>query len=100
MSNQEQIKHPVLTTEIKLQVFAAKFYQGMFWEPKKGDYYTTTRADLELYQVVDVDERFVYTKYTYDVESKNISKWEKDKFLTHGFGTRRMWIPDYLIKKP
>lgn len=87
-----------ITPEIKLEAFAAKFYQGMIWEPKKGDYYTTTRADLEVYQIVDVDDKYVYTKYDYDVESSNISKWEKDKFLSEGFGTRRMWIPEYLLR--
>ena len=89
-------KHPVLTAEMKLEAFAVKYYIGLQWEPKKGDYYTTTRADLELYQVSDIDEDFVYTIYT-DREC-DVQKWDKDKFTTQDFGIRRMWIPDYLIK--
>lgn len=97
MSKQEQLKHPVLTAEMKLEAFAVKYYNGLQWNPKKGDYYTTTRADLELYQVHDIDEDFVYTIYT-DRECE-VQRWDKDKFTTQDFGIRRMWIPDYLIKK-
>ncbi|MGJ1414060.1 hypothetical protein [Sphingobacterium multivorum] len=88
--------YPKLTAEAKLQAFHSKFYQGVEWEPKKGDYYTTTRADLELYQVVDVDNEFVYTTYLY--ENSPISKWDKDKFTTEDFGIKRMFVPDYLLK--
>ena len=88
--------YPKLTAEAKLQAFQSKFYQGVEWEPKKGDYYTTTRADLELYQVVDVDDEFVYTTYLY--EDSPISKWDKNKFTTEDFGIKRMFVPDYLLK--
>lgn len=88
--------YPKLTVEAKLQAFAYKFYQGVEWEPKKGDYYTTTRSDLELYQVVDIDDNYVYT--TYLREDSPIDKWAKEGFTTEGFGDRRMHIPHYLLK--
>lgn len=94
----QEFKSIELTPEMKLQCFQFKYYNGLEWIPKKGDFYTTTRADLEVYQVVDVDEEFIYTKYTSELSSGEISKWDKDKFLTEGFGDRRMWIPDFLIK--
>ncbi|MGJ1362916.1 hypothetical protein ACR79B_20610 [Sphingobacterium spiritivorum] len=88
--------YPKLTAEAKLQAFQSKFYQGVEWDPKKGDYYTTTRSDLELYQVVDVDDNYVYTSYLH--EGSPIDKWPKDGFTTEGFGDRRMYVPDNLLK--
>lgn len=88
--------YPKLTAEAKLQAFQSKYYQGVEWEPKKGDYYTTTRADLELYKIVEIDEKYVYT--TYMREDSPIDKWPKEGFTTEGFGDRRMHVPDYLFK--
>lgn len=87
---------PKLTHEIKLAAMAAKFYDGLTWNPKAGDYYTTSRNDLELYQVVDVTDTEVITKYV-NPSSDNTSAWQKDRFTTEDFGPRRVWIPDYLV---
>lgn len=87
-----------LTPEIKLQALEMKYYSGIHWEPKKGDYYTTSRADLELYQVVDVDDEFVYTSYL-PVNLDNISKWRKDEFTSKDFGLRRVHVHEVLINE-
>lgn len=84
-----------LTENQKLHALAYKYYQGGKWEPKKGDYYTTSRADLELYQVVDVTETKVLTRYL--VGSDTTSEWDKDGFLTEGFGVNRVWVPHFIF---
>lgn len=84
-----------LTPYQKMMAFEAKFYQGMKWIAAKGHYYTTTRNDLQLYQVVDVDDQFVYTIYCGFPD--NVSKWPVNEFTTHGFGPCRMWVPDYIL---
>lgn len=89
--------NPKLTAEVKLQDFEVRFYQYIKWQPKKGDYYTTTRSDLELYQVIDIDDEFIYTKYCDKERGDSVSKWEKEKFTTEGFGDRRMHVPNYLL---
>lgn len=85
-----------LTETQKLHALAFKYYQGVKWEPKKGDYYTTSRADLELYQIVDVTETKIMTRYL--VGSDTISEWDKEAFLTQGFGINRVWVPDFIFK--
>ena len=56
-----------LTAEQKLQALSSKYYDGLEWQPKKGDYYTTSRNDLELYQIVDENETTFFTFYVYSV---------------------------------
>lgn len=95
--NEINSKFPtVLTPMQKLHAMAYKYYSGIKWEPKKGDYYTTSRADLELYQVVDVTETKVMTKYL--VGSDTISEWDKDRFTTEGFGVNRVHVPVFCFK--
>lgn len=84
-----------LTEKQKLNALAFKYYQGQKWEPKAGDYYTTSRADLELYQVVEVTEDKVKTKYL--IPDSPISEWDKSGFLTEGFGVNRVWVPDWVL---
>lgn len=84
-----------LTFQQKLNALAYRFYQGSPWEPKAGDYYTTSRADLELYQVVSVDDKFVRTRYTEG--SSTHSKWPREEFLTGGFGPKRVYVPDFIL---
>jgi hypothetical protein len=86
-----------LTYKEKLAAISAKHYQYLKWTPKKGDYYTTVRNDLELYQIVDEDELFLYTKYCNPEKGSEISKWEKDKFLTD-FGIHRVYVPDWIFE--
>ena len=96
MRSNNSISPTKLTEMQKLHALAYKYYQGQKWEPKKGDYYTTSRADLELYQVVDVTDTKVVTRYL--VGSDNVSEWDKNGFLTEGFGVNRVWVPHFIFK--
>ncbi len=84
-----------LTTEQKLEVLAARFYQGMEWSPKAGDLYTTSRADLEVYRVISVENGVVTTEYT--EISAAPSEWPEGEFLTEGFGPKRVWVPPFVL---
>lgn len=90
-----------LTTTEKLKAFAFTFYHSSIhtkWQPKKGDYYTTTREDLELYQIVDEDDEHLYTNYV-NGRSDSPTKWSKKEFLDpNGFGSRRLWIPEWCFE--
>jgi len=81
----------IFTKDMKLDAFARKYYQGEEWIPKAGDYYTTTRNDLELYQVVEVTETEVHTSYL--PLGGQVSKWPINEFTKEGFGPRRMLVP-------
>lgn len=84
-----------LTYQQKLDALAYRFYQGASWEPKAGDFYTTSRADLELYQVVSVEGGVVRTRYTEGSDA--ISEWPESEFLTGGFGPKRVFVPGWVI---
>lgn len=84
-----------LTHQQKLDALALRFYQGVEWTPCTGDHYTTSRADLELYQVVEVTKDTVRTCYTEG--STEISEWPLSEFLTEGFGPNRVWVPDFIL---
>jgi hypothetical protein len=85
-----------LTPYQKLQALHDRFYSNMKWEPKKGDYYTTSRNDLELYHIIDEDEEYVYTIYCTD-PNQNRSKWKKSEFTSQGFGPCRVYVHGYII---
>lgn len=85
-----------LTYEQKLQAMAYRFYQGAEWQPKAGDYYTTSRADLEVYRVTEVRVDVIVTDYTEN--SAGPFAWPAAEFLTEGFGPKRVWVPDWIIK--
>lgn len=87
-----------LTYQQKLDALAYRFYQGARWVPKAGDFYTTSRADLELYQIVDIKDGVVLTRYTEG--SDTISKWPEDGFLTEGFGPKRVFVPEWVLNSP
>lgn len=86
-----------LRIEQKLFALSLKHYDGLKWEPKKDDFYTTSRNDLELYQIVDEDEFYFYTNYC-DPNKKTSEPqcWKKDEFLMY-FGERRVWCPDVVM---
>ena len=84
-----------LTPEQKLNALAYRFYQGGEWTPKAGDFYTTSRADLELYQVVKIEDGKVFTRYL--IGSDVISEWDEAGFTTEGFGPRRVYVPDWVL---
>jgi hypothetical protein len=84
-----------LSPEQKLEALAARFYQGLVWEPKAGDLYTTSRADLEVYRVVSVENDVVTTEYTENGTAT--SDWPLNEFTTEGFGPKRVWIPPHVL---
>ena len=84
-----------LTQQQKLEAMAARFYQGMEWQPKAGDLYTTSRADLEVYRVISVENGVVTTEYTEN--GTEPSEWPEAEFLTEGFGPNRVWIPPHVL---
>ena len=84
-----------LTERQKLEALAYRFYQNGEWIPKAGDFYTTARADLEVYEVVSVEGGIVRTRYTEG--SDEVSEWPEDEFLTEGFGPNRVWVPEFLL---
>lgn len=87
-----------LTYQQKLDALSYRFYQGGQWSPKAGDFYTTSRADLELYQVVSVENGVIRTRYTEGSDA--VSEWPETGFLTEGFGPRRVYVPDWVMKAP
>lgn len=86
-----------LTLEQKLEALSLKHYQGFAWNPKKGDYYTSSRNDLELYQIVDENETSFFTKYSTDIDGSNLAEWTKEEFLID-FGVNRVFVPDFVFK--
>jgi len=87
-----------LTEQQKLHSLAARFYQELEWVPKEGDYYTTSRADLELYRVVDIKDGKVFTEYCTN-PGLNIAEWDQSEFTTGGFGPKRVYVPDWILEK-
>jgi hypothetical protein len=87
-----------LTPNQKLEALAQRFYcGGIRWEPKVGDYYTSSRNDLELYQIVDEDELHFYTVYCTNPDGER-AKWRKDEFTAEGFGLNRVWVHESIFK--
>jgi len=86
-----------LTVEQKLQALSSKYYDGLQWTPKKGDYYTTSRNDLQLYQIVDENETTLFTNYCGKNKSDQPHEWSKRKFL-EDFGERRVFVPEFVLK--
>ncbi len=84
-----------LTYPQKLEALGARFYGGVRWKPKAGDYYTTTRADLELYRVVKIEDSKVYTEYC--TSPGILSCWEEEGFTHEGFGNSRVWVHDWIL---
>lgn len=87
-----------LTYQQKLDALSYRFYQGANWTPKAGDFYTTSRADLELYQVVSVENGIVRTRFTEGSDA--IAEWPEAGFLTEGFGPRRVFVPPWVMDAP
>jgi hypothetical protein len=97
--------HTGLTETQKLHVLATNFYGQLpgnysqrYWKPKKGDYYTTPRADLQLYQIVDEDDEYLYTIYCDPQMQSGFppAKWLKTEFL-EGFGVNRLYVFEYVF---
>jgi hypothetical protein len=86
-----------LTEKQKLQALSSKYYDDLEWNPKKGDYYTTSRNDLELYQIVDENETVFFTNYCGEKKTETPSEWKKEDFLIH-FGERRVFVPNFIFE--
>lgn len=86
-----------LTHKQKLEALAFRFYQDGKWEPKKGDFYTTSRADLELYKIVDESETEIFTSYL--PLGGVVANWPKETFATGGFGPKRVWVPPFILER-
>lgn len=80
----------------KLHALAAKYYQGVIWSPQKGDYYTSSRADLELYQIIEIQNNIITTIYC----DKQCSPqaWGQNEFTTTGFGPNRVHVPLWILE--
>jgi hypothetical protein len=91
---EQAVKSPTeLTESQKLQALALKYYSGFKWQPKAGDYYTTCRADLELYRVIDVTDTEVVTIYCDPNKIAPPARWPKDEFLSPDtFGAMRVFV--------
>jgi len=87
-----------LTYQQKLDALSYRFYQHGQWTPKAGDYYTTSRSDLELYQVVSIKDGIVRTRFTEGSDA--ISEWPEDGFLNDGFGPKRVLVPEWVMNAP
>lgn len=93
---EKQIQSPTqLAEEQKLEALALRYYDQVEWKPRAGDYYTTPRTDLELYQVVKIEDGKVYTRYCH-YESE-LTEWDEEGFVTEGFGSMRVWVPDWTL---
>lgn len=86
-----------LTPLQKLFALAAKNYQGIKWTPQTGDYYTSARADLELYQVIEVKDGIIKTIYC-DKQCSPQS-WDETEFTTIGFGLHRVHVPLWILEQ-
>lgn len=84
-----------LTAKQKLYALSGKYYNNIGWLPKKGDYYTSSRHDLELYRVVDVTDDKIYTQYCSNVG--NTAEWDINGFTTEGFGVYRVFVPNWIL---
>jgi hypothetical protein len=89
----KQLPRIALTQNQKMAALAYKYYQHGEWRPKAGDFYTTARADLELYRVVKIENEIVYTEYCH--LPGVLSEWPQDGFTTEGFGPRRVYVPEH-----
>ena len=86
-----------LSPEQKLEALSLKHYQKLDWTPKKGDYYTSSRNDLELYRIIDEDDKYFFTTYCDEEREGTPAMWEKDQFLKD-FGEHRVFVPDAILK--
>ena len=85
-----------LTEQQKLNALAARFYQGVIWSVTAGDYYTTSRNDMELYRVVKIEDDMVFTEYC--TNPGVLTSWELEGFTTKEFGINRVFVPSWVLE--
>ncbi len=95
--NENPTERTSLTYEQKLMALSLKYYTNLKWEPIPGDFYTSCRNDLELYQVVDVTEDCIITRYCDPNKGLKTESWAKDEFF-NGFGVYRVYVPECCFK--
>ena len=94
------VEHTTLTPWQKLSALAMRFYQNRNWDPDVGDYFTTTRADLNLYQIVGMDHGKVRTK-SCDPTKSAILSWDLEHFLIDPtIGYARVWVSTTFLNTP
>ena len=84
-----------LSYQQKLTALSMRFYQHLEWTPEAGHYYTTSRADLELYRIAKIENGKVYTEYC--TSSGSLTVWDEDGFSTKDFGPSRVWVPEVVL---
>jgi|GEM_PF-3407058 hypothetical protein len=88
-----------LTPEQKLLALSLKYYSHLEWKIKPGDYYTSARNDLELYQIVDTTEYEVITRRCNELnEVINWTVWTKIDFFTN-FHDYRVFVPEFIFNE-
>ena len=91
--------HTELNRDQKLLAIKLRYYDGLEWNPKKGDYYTSCRNDLELYQIVGEDENYFETNYCNPIQTTpKPAQWPKVDFKK-GFSEKRIYVPDWILGK-
>lgn len=88
--------HKCLTEKQKLEALSARFYQRLKWNPKSGDYYTTSRSDLQLYYISKIEGGIVFTNFC-DSPSKKDDEWDFSGFTSEGLGPMRVWVPNWVF---
>lgn len=88
----------------KIAALAMRFYQGMKWEPKVGDYYCLSREGLEMFQITRSDGENFYITKVYD-PGQNVTlfgelqdPWKITDFQ-EGFGKNRVWVHPIVLEK-
>ena len=96
--------NPTLNERQKLAALAMRFYQGMQWEPKVGDYYTLTRESLELFVINRSDGENFYIKKVFHAGQpdnqyeEQVDPWPIASFK-EGFGVNRVWVHPVIFEK-
>jgi len=93
----EIAKYTALTCQQKLHCMAVKYFQNYEWIPKAGDYFTTARADLKLFQITRIDGRDVFTINTAETESLE-DRHDLAGFSCFGQGSIRVYVPDFILE--
>jgi len=93
MPSEAPVSPTQLTERQKLLALSMRYYSGLKWAPKAGDYYTTCRDDLELYRIIDVTDTEVVTIYCNPAMQAAPAKWPKGEFLSpETFGAFRVYV--------
>lgn len=80
----------------KLEALAQKNYRQQVWQPKQDDYYTSQRADLELYKIIEIKDGKIYTVYCDKECSPQV--WDEKDFTNNGFGLYRVHVPQWVLE--